>query len=516
MTHPAGDASARLRADYDETPYTSDAFPQSAPGRLAAIAHVFGLEPPDVATGRVLEIGCAAGGNLIPFAVAHPGAHIVGLDLSPVQIGLAQTRAAALGLDNVRFVAADIAALDVAALGRFDYIVAHGVYSWVPDNVREALLAACGAALAPHGVAYLSYNTYPGWKSKEVMRDAMLLASGASATPEAKVSDAREIVEFLEGSVPADGVMARVLAEFRVRDEAFDDSLLLHDELEAFNAPCYFYEMLHHAGRHGLAYLAEAHVESMFASNHGEKVAQWLARKCGSNQVLVEQYLDFVTNRAFRETLLVRSENARRIRHQLDPERFAQLHFAAWSPPVDGPTVLDHSRQEYEVADGATLFTNDPGLKATMDTLNEAWPWTLAYDEVVDEVRRRMTDAGFTASADLGKHVDSLLAVLIVQGNARFRLNPVRPAAADGAYEVPSAVRRVAELLRDGQSLFNPWHETLIPDEFDRRALPLLDGTRDRDTLIADLLALQPEWETGPVTEYVDALPRRLRQLKLA
>jgi len=99
----------RLRADYDATPYTSDAFPQSAPGQLAAIAHVFGLDVPAVSRARVLEIGCAAGGNIIPFAAAHPEALAVGIDLSQVQIDLGRERAQALGLDNLEFVAGDIA-----------------------------------------------------------------------------------------------------------------------------------------------------------------------------------------------------------------------------------------------------------------------------------------------------------------------------------------------------------------------------------------------------------------------
>jgi SAM-dependent methyltransferase len=301
----------RLRADYDATPYTSDAFPQSAPGQLAAIAHVFGLDVPAVSRARVLEIGCAAGGNIIPFAAAHPEALAVGIDLSQVQIDLGRERAQALGLDNLEFVAGDIARTNLT--GAFDYIVAHGVYSWVPPDVQEALLAAIGRLLAPNGVAYLSYNTYPGWKAKEVMRDAMLLASGASTTTADKVRDARGMVDFL----------------------------------------------------------SEVH----------------LLEKCGGVQVLVEQYLDFVVNRMFRESLFVHAQRATQIRYDLDANRWRRMHFAAWTPPVDGPTRLDHSRQEYEVADGATLFTNDPGLKATLETLNEQWPWTLSRDELVEAAR---------------------------------------------------------------------------------------------------------------------------------
>lgn len=195
------------------------------------------------------------------------------------------------------------------------------------------------------------------------------------------------MVDFLSEVAPADGVLTRVLAEFKARDEGFGDSYVLHDELETFNAPCYFYEMVARAGAHGLAFLAEARPETMFPSYQGPKVAEHLLEKCGGVQVLVEQYLDFAVNRMFRESLFVHAQRATQIRYDLDANRWCRMHFAAWTPPVDGPTRLDHSRQEYEVADGATLFTNDPGLKATLGTLNEQWPWTLSRYELVEAAR---------------------------------------------------------------------------------------------------------------------------------
>src|SRR5664279_2121038 len=156
------DLMDQLRADYDATPYTSYAFPESAPGQLAAIAHLFGLDAPELATARVLEIGCAAGGNVLPFAVAHPGAHVVGIDLSQVQIDQGRSFVEALGLGNLQLLAGDIAQMELGALGQFDFIICHGVYSWVPAHVQQAVLSAFHRLLAPNGVAYLSYNVYPG------------------------------------------------------------------------------------------------------------------------------------------------------------------------------------------------------------------------------------------------------------------------------------------------------------------------------------------------------------------
>lgn len=513
----------RLRADYDATPYDSDAFPQSAPGRLAAIAHLFGLDSPDVTRARVLEVGCAAGGNLIPFAAGHPHAQVVGVDLSGVQIAQGRRTVETLGLENLELMTGDIAQLDLKALGRFDFVIAHGVYSWVPPNVQDALLAAIARLLTPTGVAYLSYNTYPGWKTKEVVRDAMLLASGASSEPEAKAREARGMADFLEDVAPSDGVLARVLAEFRSRDHGLGDSYLLHDELETFNAPCYFYEMLGRARGHGLEFLAEARPETMFPANHGPKVEAYLAEKCGGIQVLVEQYLDFAVNRAFRESLLVPVDRASQIGYPPDRSRYAALHFAAWTPPVDGPTVVDHSRQEYEVADGATLFTNDPGLKATLGVLNARWPWTLSRHELVAAVHARLTSAGLTPSAELAAHVDDLMGVLIVQGQVRFRLDPVLPQPVPAtALRLDETVRRMAESTRADAdaSIFNLWHEPLLPTPVDRVLLPLLDGTHDRDALLEAVLTADREHSLGmdreALAREVDGLPQRLAELKLA
>jgi methyltransferase-like protein/SAM-dependent methyltransferase len=520
-TYDVDEAVDRLRADYDTTPYNSVSYPPSAPGQLAAVAYLFGLETPDVASARVLEIGCAAGGNVIPYAAAHPHARVVGIDLSPAQIDQGRLVVHALGLGNVELLAGDIARMDLRALGQFDFIIAHGVYSWVPAEVQDALLHAFRMLLAPEGVAYMSYNVYPGWKSKEVARDAMLLASGASATPEDKARDARAMVDFLEEVSPADGVLARVLAEFRAHSEGFGDSPLLHDELETFNRPCYFYEMVAHAGKHGLAFLAEARPETMFPANFGPKVAEHLLAKCGGVQVLVEQYIDFVVNRTFRQSLLVHAERASQIRYNPDGSRFRRLHIAAFVPPAEAQTRLDNSRQEYRQADGATLFTNDPGIKAALEALSARWPWTLSRQELVDAVHARLVSAGLNPTASLPDVIDNLMGLLILQGQARWRLDAVLPEATPTPLRLDETARRMAELTRArvDASTFDLWHETHMLSPIDRHLLPLLDGTRDDDALVEALLAIA---RVEPIAiaredgaEYIDALPEHLAEMNL-
>ena len=130
---PSAEAGTDVRGtSYEEVPYPSRAFAETHPDHLATLARLFGLTPPPVERCRVLELGCAAGSNLIPMALSLPGSHFVGVDLSSRQIAEGQATAAALGLTNVVLEVLNLA--DVGSgLGRFDFIIAHGVYSWVEE-----------------------------------------------------------------------------------------------------------------------------------------------------------------------------------------------------------------------------------------------------------------------------------------------------------------------------------------------------------------------------------------------
>ena len=71
---------------YDTLPYDSYSFPYSHPARLAAVARLFGLTPPENKKFRVLELGSASGGNLIPLAMFYPEVEVIGVDYSEVQV----------------------------------------------------------------------------------------------------------------------------------------------------------------------------------------------------------------------------------------------------------------------------------------------------------------------------------------------------------------------------------------------------------------------------------------------
>lgn len=520
----------QVQAEYDAVPYESHAFPQSAPGQIAAVAHLFGLDTPKVSNARVLEIGCSSGGNLIPFAAWHPDAHVVGIDLSPVQIQQGRELSDALGLTNLELIQGDISRFDRDTLGEFDFIVCHGVYSWVPDSVQEAILKAFRSMLAPTGVAYISYNVYPGWKAKEIVRDAMLLRGGGLGTPEEKLSYARGMIDFLEEVAPADSVLAKALSDYRVANANVGDYYLMHEYLEAFNSPCYFLEMVTQAGENELVYLGDTMPSSMFANNYGEKVAGPLLKECGHSQVLVEQYLDFVVNRGFRQSLFVPTERASEIRYNLDRTRYADLHFAA-SVPAAEEVRLDDSTQEFG-QDSGSLVTKDPRVKVAIEVLNERWPWTVSYPDLLAESGRRLAAAG-VADTDYEGPINDLLDYLIVRGLTRVRLEPVHPDPSSGTLRLNESLRRMPDVTAavGKPYVFNIWHETVPLSDADRYLIPMLDGTRDRDALVGALLpliqqgAIKFERDGGAVTdesdiraalaEFVDSAPERLEQMKL-
>ena len=182
---------------YDAVPYDSNPFSQSQLEQLAAIATLFGLAPKLPSQARVLELGCATGGNIIPLAARYPNGVFLGLDLSEKQVSAGREVIKALGLRNIELRHGDITAISKGKQS-FDYIICHGVYSWVPQAVQQAILRVCGENLAEQGVAYISYNVYPGWKMREVVRDAMLYHTRNVTDPKQKLEQARAMLNFTQ------------------------------------------------------------------------------------------------------------------------------------------------------------------------------------------------------------------------------------------------------------------------------------------------------------------------------
>jgi SAM-dependent methyltransferase len=472
---------------YDAVAYPGHPFAQTHPDRLATLATLFGLEPAPVDGCRVLELGCGDGGNLIPMALALPGARLTGVDSAARAIARGRRLAGALGLANLTLEAAAIE--DYAPPpGAFDYVIAHGVYSWVPAPVRERLLATCGAALAPNGIAYVSYNALPGGRLREALRDMLLFHTGGLDDPRDRLAQARALLQFLLTGWPPDQPFATAMRRHVERLVESDDALLAHDELAGDNHQVYFHEFAAEAAGHGLQYLSEADFFETQVGVVPDEVARALREV--DDVVRREQYLDFLKGRMFRQTLLCRAEAT--VDRQPRPtvlERLAVSSPARGTPDADG-------RVRFEGPTGSALTTDHEDVIAAFGRVGERWPAAVEVRELAGD-RAALCDALLRAYA-----------ANLVQLHVRPPALTVEP----GPRPEASPLARLQ--AREGPVVTNLRHASVrIEDALGRRLVVLLDGTRDRAALAADLRAFLAESGAPVPDDLDDGLARSLQGL---
>jgi SAM-dependent methyltransferase len=362
---------------YDEVPYPHQPYSQSHPDRLATLGRLFGLSPAPITRCRVLELGCATGGNLVPMGFHLPESEFIGVELSARQAEMAQKTIEDLNLRNVRVVNGSILDVD-RSWGTFDYIISHGVYSWVPHEVQDMLLTISSRNLAPQGIAYISYNTYPGWHMRGMVRDMMLFHANQFTDPQQSIAQAKALMDFLGRSVPKDRLHWSLVQEELKHLKQCSDSYVYHDYLEEVNVPVYFHQFAEMAGKHGLQYLAEAEFNTMFTNSFPKETAETL-EQISQGLIHPEQYMDFLRNRLFRQTLLCHGELAPK--RELGSQSLAGLLVASAAEPEPEPVnLLPGEQQLFRPPKGASILTNHSLTKAGLLVLSRKWPRAMDLD----------------------------------------------------------------------------------------------------------------------------------------
>jgi methyltransferase-like protein/SAM-dependent methyltransferase len=471
-------------SSYDVVPYGRLAFAQTHPDRLATVARIFGLTPPPVATCRVLELGCASGANLIPMAFNLPDGSFVGVDLSRVQVQSSLATIEALGLRNIQIRHASI--LDVEPeWGEFDYIICHGVFSWVEPRVQDKILRVAAQNLAPDGVAYVSYNVYPGWHMREMVRHMMRYHAGHFEQPQEQIEQARALLDFLTSAIDPSGPYGQLLGQEVERLKQNSDSYLYHEHLEQTNAPLYFHQFMERAERAGLQYLSEADLGDMLTALMPSATASTLER-ISPDILHLEQYMDFVRNRLFRQTLLCHS--SLRPKRGLSPALLHGLLVSsralAETMPVDlsaGTTAVFYNGKQ-------RADTSLPASKAAFALLAEMWPCAIAVDELCVTALARARP--FLGEVPIGESRRALMGDLfgaVLYGMVRLHTQP--PPCTNRPSERPCAHGLAAFLACHGNILINAHHETYELEPFSVEVLKLADGRRTRGDMLDALLA---------------------------
>ena len=444
-----------LKAAYEDVAYVGRPNPWSHPGRLAAIATLFGLALPDSGGARVLEVGCGDGANLLPMAARMPGATFTGCDASALLMRRANDMARGLGLANVEFVEGDLREV-AGALGTFDYVIAHGFYSWVPADVRDAFLALAHGHLAPGGLVYVSYNVLPGCFVRQIGWDAIKLENAGAATARERLEGARRVRRDLAQAWRAAGGMAAMLAPELADDAGRTDGALYHDDMSGVNQPVYFTAFARHAAAHGLGFLAEAELGTMGAGGLPPAMQKIIV---DADPMAREQYIDFARLRRFRQSILAAAPDVQRAR--LTPAALERLHVSAVTGVV-----------QERVATGGR-----PGGDLLVDVLAEHYPGTISGAELVDALVAR----GVPANEAAGLILRGCFA-----GACELHQNPLP--AMPGASERPRAFAVARWQVARSEIVTNLRHEGVhLYEEDARRLLAVADGTRDRAGLAAAL-----------------------------
>jgi methyltransferase-like protein/SAM-dependent methyltransferase len=474
---------------YDCVLYPSYLHAQTHPDRLATIGTLFGMTPKPVEDCRVLELGCGTAGSLLSFALDLNESEFVGVDLGKRQIEFAEQVRKEVGLDNLRLMHGDVMNLTRDEMGEFDYIIAHGLFSWTPEPVRGRILEICSEMLSPQGIAFISYNAYPGAHFRQIIREMMLFHTREFDDPEQKVEQAMAIVKFIAEGIPsAKPFKAVIESELKSILERSPETVF-HDELSEINQPFYLHQFVELAEQHGLKYLADVQYFSERDVNYSNEVHEAL-ENIGNDRVRREQYIDFLNCRPFRQSVICRSE----VNTTAAPRREAldQMLIASHiRPQSEEPDLNSDKVEPFTGPKGEMIQINHPLTKAALVQLSQTWPRMLRFTDVAQAAAERLKRTSgdvATISDDDVRDLHEVLFRMFGGGMLEFHLH--QPSYCDHLSEKPNASPLARWQAAHATDISNLRHEGIrIKDPFALKLIQLLDGTRDEEQIFADMLA---------------------------
>jgi methyltransferase-like protein/cyclopropane fatty-acyl-phospholipid synthase-like methyltransferase len=485
-----------IGAAYDETPYASAAFRQTHPDKLWAMARLFGLDAPAPARARVLELGCADGANLLPMAQHAPEARFVGIDASERHVASAQAAIDQCGLRNVEVRQYDILQFG-ASEGKFDYIIAHGVFSWTPKDVRTKILEICRDNLSENGVAFVSYNALPGWGMRMALRDMVLFHTQSLKDSKAKVLQARALTAFLADTVNTEGNPYGLLLKQELEKlKRYPDNYVRHDLLGEVNQPFYFHEFVSLAAAAKLQYLSEPSLAQMVASNLPPKTQETL-KKLGRNPIAQEQYMDFVRNQNFRQTLLCHAGVT--LTRNIPSDQIKRFYYTSVIlKPEPGTLNLQPGvAHDFKVKNNeAVLRVDNPFAKAVFDTLADAKLDRISYPDLVAAAKAKALP--FLVGDDRlrrASHDEAALAQSLSQLYTRglIEIFADRPNVTLTAPERPAATPLARYQAERASMVTNRAHDSIRLDAMARFVVMACNGERDAAGIVDFLVALARE-----------------------
>ena len=491
--------------EYDIVAYPGQIFSRTNPERLAALASTYGIAAAAPERCRVLELGCGDGLNLLSQAYCFPESEFHGIDLSSTHVEYGTVATRRIGIKNSSLRRADILELEPNSLGKFDYIVAHGLYSWVPPEVREKALELYRECLADNGIGYISFNAYPGCRMREMLWDGLRYFTRGVPDVNDRVKKALTLGKVMERSMP-DGKLYKAVYEDEVgmlfsRPAPF----VLHDDLSPALQSFYFHEFAEHLESNDLQFVCESDPGASFTGNLNE-TALSLIESVGPDLIAREQIVDFIKCRRFRSSLICRRST--HIERALPPDMIERFLIAADLTPADpSADLLDNSNVKFKRRDSGSLTTDEPFLKNAVYEIGKVWPRTTSFAEVVTQLRRvpELQD-GFDTG--LARAKDSMKQLYWI---GLLKLSVYEPAIDEEVPEKP----RVSEFARFQVEQDLPTVCTLDGSVLDaddpvmRQLIFAANGERNRNDII-EAIAERIEVPTDQVEDFRSSLPDKV------
>jgi len=460
---------------YDEVQYPSSLYRTTHPEHLAAIARLHGLDAADPRRARVLEIAGGDGFNVLAMAAALPDAQFVNIDLAPSAVARGQALAAASGLTNARIEVADVVEAAESFAGEYDYVIAHGLYAWVPPAVQQATMRLIDRVLAPEGIAYVSYNALPGCHLRMAIRDMLLVELDGIADTDDRLRHAALILDDYATPREGDSLSQAALRKTARLMSQKDLHTLFHDELGDVYDPKLLQQVVSEAAQHNLAYLTEAQPGGLFHGLPGRAIDDALL-------VREAQLADFRDLCFFHQSLFVRP--GRKPVRVVEPALLCSLLAGVPSGlRRTGASVFTVGEGEFEIDDAV--------LANFLETLIRSAPARLPL----------------TAFEESVPHCEAILQ-LVNRGIIELHSLPYPGALVPSDHPTANCLLRT--LIERGETRLSTLdHRSIdIHDKGPRQFLSLLDGTRDRN-------ALEAQWDAAGLAEQID-VDSALRQLARA
>lgn len=498
---------------YDVVDYPSYILPQTHPGCFAVIAKLYGMNPAPPEKCRVLELGCGDGLNLNWLASNLPESEFVGVDLAKTAIGNANKSAADLELQNISFFRQDVLEINEKTFGKFDYITAYGLFSWVPEVVRQKILSLYNELLNPNGVGLISYNVYPGSYRRQIARDLLHFHSQKFEKPLEKVAQGVGFVDFLTNNTGHLPVYQEILKHElnSLADRPFEN--IYHDELAEFSQPFYFTEFIAEAEKHGLKFLSESEYLFPYTKSMSEEVLEFFENS-SRDTIEFEQYSDFFYCRRFRQTLLCKKDVITESR--VTPPQIKDLYILSLLKPTSQNLDLNpNAFVQFLDAKGNKLDIGHNLTKVALALLVRAGSHPVKFDNLIEKANEVLQTQGVVIE-DLEKEAEITASIFLqLFSPNELKFYDTEAKFLDYVSENPIVNKFARWQAKNHSNLVLNFYGVglTVQDNFVRTLLTLLDGTRTREELIAELTEfVRSDAERDNKDEFIAKLPETLDQ----